>query len=242
MCYAPRMDPDPTRPRFGVLFDVGYTLLDESARLDAALAWTRDALAETGVSVATTGLHRAYIAACTAPDPDEPSLLVQSLASLGVDREAARAIRRRLPWDTVPLEPYADAADALRLLHDAGLKLGVLANQPASAREDLGNAGLLPFFDDVWLSDAVGMHKPDPAFFRLALSVWSLPPDRVAYVGDRPDNDVAPAKRLGMRTVRLHLGPHRDQPPTNPDQHPDFEADSLLAAAKRLRAWAEANA
>lgn len=234
------MDPDPTHPRFGVLFDVGYTLLDESARLNAALAWAHDALAGMGLSISTPDLSRAYVEACTAPDPDEPSLLVQSLVSLGVEREAARGLRRRLPWDAVPLEPYADAAEALRLLHEAGFKLGVLANQPASARDDLTSAGLLAFFDDIWLSDAVGMHKPDPAFFRLALSVWSIPPHRVAYVGDRPDNDVAPAKRLGMRTVRVLLGPHREQPPTNADQRPDFEADSLLAAAKRLRAWAEA--
>lgn len=238
--------PDPAIPTHGVLFDVGYTLLDETDRLNAALAWVAEDLSSRGVpalaGLDTTArfahLSTQYRNTCCTPSSD-PSLFVQMLRTcFGLSEADARDIRRRLPWDAVPLTPYPDAAAALRLLHEAGLKLGVLANQPASAEDDLRRAGLLGYFDHVWLSEAVGLHKPDPAFFRLALSMWSLPPHRVAYVGDRPDNDVAPARRLGMHAVRVRLGPHADQRAEGPEQEAHLVADSLLEAGERLKAWA----
>jgi FMN phosphatase YigB (HAD superfamily) len=235
------MPPSPTPLRFGVLFDVGYTLLDEFPRLDGALQWTSGQLEAAGKPITPPDLHHAYLNACAAPDPDERSLLVQTLVSLGIPREQAADIRKRLPWDAAPMQPYPDAPDALRHLHAGGVKLGVLANQPPSASDDLKRANLLGFFDDVWLSESVGLSKPDPAFFRLALSVWSIPPVCVAYVGDRPDNDTAPARRLGLYTVRVTRGPHARQPESDATQRPDFTAPNLLAAAHHLRAWAESH-
>lgn len=218
-----------------VLFDVGYTLLDESARLRAALQWLAAEPALGGLSA--DALHAQYLRTCAAPDPGAPSLFVQMMGSLGVTAEQARALRRRMQWDGVGLTPYPDAISALRRLHEAGLRLGVLANQPASALEDLRRADLLPLLADVWLSDAVGLMKPDPAFFQLALDAWNLPPQRIAYVGDRPDNDVRPARALGLHTVLLKVGPHADQVPRDASETPDFVAGNLDEAAAHLCAW-----
>ena len=60
----------------------------------------------------------------------------------------------------------------------------------------------------------------------------------MAYVGDRPDNDVAPAKALGLHTLRLLLGPHAAQPARTPAERADFDARSLAEAAAHLLAWA----
>jgi putative hydrolase of the HAD superfamily len=89
----------------------------------------------------------------------------------------------------------------------------------------------------VWLSEAVGLAKPSPAFFRLALDAWMLVPTSVAYVGDRPDNDVAPAKGLGLATVRLRRGPHADQPARSDGERADIEVPDLTEAARRLLVW-----
>ena len=51
------------------------------------------------------------------------------------------------------------------------------------------------------------MHKPDPAFFARVLDELGLPAWEVAYVGDRVDNDVAPAAAAGMRAVWVRRGP-----------------------------------
>jgi HAD superfamily hydrolase (TIGR01509 family) len=225
----------PGRP--GILFDVGYCLMDESPRLAHALAWLTEALVESGQPVGAADLHAAYRAACRRPEPGEPSLLVQMLRSLGVPGETTAALRRAVPWDAVPLEAYPESVAVLRDLRAAGFRLGVLANQPASARVDLDRAGVTALCDDVWLSGTVGLAKPDPAFFTLGLEAWALAPGRVAYVGDRPDNDIAPANALGLTTVRLRRGPHADQPPRSDAERADVEAADLTEAARHLVAW-----
>jgi HAD superfamily hydrolase (TIGR01509 family) len=221
----------------GILFDVGYCLMDEAPRLDHALGWLSRALAGTPPSPGIGDLHDAYLAACHRPDPLEPSLLVQMLRNLGVPDETTAALRRAVPWDAVPLAVYPDAVSALRDLRSAGFRLGVLANQPRSALEDLDRAGISALCDGVWLSAAIGLTKPDPAFFRVALDAWKLAPGRVAYVGDRPDNDVAPARALGLTTVRVRRGPHAAQPERSAAEHADIEAADLGEAARQLIAW-----
>ncbi|MQB02534.1 MAG: HAD hydrolase-like protein, partial [Actinobacteria bacterium] len=58
------------------------------------------------------------------------------------------------------------------------------------------------------MSGALGLHKPDPAFFTEALRLMGGPaPADVAYVGDRVDNDVGPASAAGMRAVWIRRGP-----------------------------------
>lgn len=221
----------------GVLFDVGYCLMDETPRFVHATAWLARALAEAGHVLGAAELQAAYREACRSPDPAEPSLLVQMLRSVGVPAGTTAALRRAVPWDAIPLEPYPETVTALRALRAAGLRLGVLANQPASARADLERAGITALCDGVWLSAAVGLSKPDPAFFRLALDAWALPPARIAYVGDRPDNDVAPARALGLTTVRLRRGPHAAQPVRSEGERADVEAPDLAEAARHLAAW-----
>jgi HAD superfamily hydrolase (TIGR01509 family) len=211
--------------------------MDETPRFKHATAWLAEALAAAGHALSAADLIAAYRAACQAPDPAEPSLLVQMLRRLGVPGETTTALRRAVPWDAVPLEPYPETLAALRELRAAGLRLGVLANQPASARADLDRAGITALCDGVWLSAAVGLSKPDPAFFRIALDAWALPPDRVAYVGDRPDNDVAPAQTLGLTTVRLRRGPHMDQSARSDAERADAEAADLAEAARHLISW-----
>jgi FMN phosphatase YigB (HAD superfamily) len=217
----------------GILFDVGYCLMDETPRLDHALSWLAQALTTSDISPGAEDLR----AACRRPEPGEPSLLVQMLRSLGVPAETTAALRRAVPWDAVPLVAYPETVLALSHLRDAGFRLGILANQPCSARADLDRAGIIPLCDGVWLSEAVGLAKPDPGFFRLALEAWALAPGRVAYVGDRPDNDVAPARTLGLTAVRLRRGPHAEQAPRTEAERADIEARDLREAACGLVAW-----
>jgi hypothetical protein len=55
---------------------------------------------------------------------------------------------------------------------------------------------------------AMGVAKPDPAFFARTLELLGSPsPTDVAYVGDRVDNDVRPSAAAGMRAVWLRRGP-----------------------------------
>jgi FMN phosphatase YigB (HAD superfamily) len=58
------------------------------------------------------------------------------------------------------------------------------------------------------MSEALGVAKPEPAFFDRVLELLGSPsPADVAYVGDRIDNDVLPAAAAGMRAVWIRRGP-----------------------------------
>ncbi len=84
-------------------------------------------------------------------------------------------------------------------------RLGVAANQPRQARDALERLGLLSYFDVVVISGEVGLAKPDSRFFEYLLNEAGCEPQEAVYVGDRVDNDIAPAKSLGMKTILVHL-------------------------------------
>ena len=59
------------------------------------------------------------------------------------------------------------------------------------------------FFLHVVESAAVGIRKPDPALFRLAIERLNVPPQEILVVGDSMKNDILPAKQCGCRTCWL---------------------------------------
>jgi HAD superfamily hydrolase (TIGR01662 family) len=101
---------------------------------------------------------------------------------------------------------YPDAMPALDALRGAGYRVAVLANQPARRTAELRALGVDA--EVMAMSEELGLHKPQPEFYDRALEMMGGPdPAQVAYVGDRPDNDVAPAAAAGMRAVWLRRGP-----------------------------------
>lgn len=87
----------------------------------------------------------------------------------------------------------------------AGLIVGVAGNQPATVEQVLAAAGLEADF--VASSATWGVAKPDPAFFVRLIAEAQVPAETILYVGDRLDNDILPARTIGMRTVFIRRGP-----------------------------------
>ncbi len=100
--------------------------------------------------------------------------------------------------------------------------LALAGNQPPQVGRFLRGTGLLQGFCWDLVSGEMGVHKPHPLFFRMILrGCGEIPPERAVMVGDRLDNDVFPAKLLGMRTIRLLVGPYRYQEPPTEYHMPD---------------------
>jgi HAD superfamily hydrolase (TIGR01509 family) len=107
------------------------------------------------------------------------------------------------PWSVGPQDLYDDALPTLEALRSEGYRVAVMANQPLEALPLLAS---LPV-DRVAASAEWGVHKPDPAFFTRVAREVGAPAARIAYVGDRVDNDVLPAREAGMVAVHLRRGP-----------------------------------
>ncbi|MGH2685532.1 MAG: HAD family hydrolase, partial [Actinomycetota bacterium] len=104
-----------------------------------------------------------------------------------------------------------DVVDALPALASE-YRLGVLANQETWIRDIMRRDGIDRYFD-VWaVSAEVGVDKPEPGIFEYALREAGVGPERAVMVGDRLDNDIAAAKRHGLRTVWLLRGEAPDEP------------------------------
>jgi putative hydrolase of the HAD superfamily len=56
-------------------------------------------------------------------------------------------------------------------------------------------------FDFVVISDEVGIRKPDPKIFRIALDLAGTAPSRTLFLGDKPATDIEGATRAGLRGV-----------------------------------------
>lgn len=105
-----------------------------------------------------------------------------------------------------PRDLYPDALRTPPALVSAGYRVAIVANQPAKRTAELRALGFAA--EVLAMSDELGVHKPDQAFFARALQLMGNPdPSSVAYVGDRVDNDVLPAARAGMRAVWIRRGP-----------------------------------
>lgn len=101
---------------------------------------------------------------------------------------------------------YPDAMPALRSL--AGERgLAVITNGLArDQREKLERLGVATLVDAVVVSEEVGLQKPDPAIFAVALDALAERADAAVYVGDNPAHDVVGAHAAGMAGVWLDRG------------------------------------
>ena len=132
---------------------------------------------------------------------------------------------------------YPDARPTLARLQDEGLWAGIAGNQTVRAGGILRDLGLPA--DMIATSDDWGVSKPDPEFFRQMIAAVPYGPDAIMYVGDRLDNDILPAARLGLRTALVKRGPwaviHRDDPDAG--RVPTFRIDSLAELPGRIAAF-----
>jgi putative hydrolase of the HAD superfamily len=226
-----------------VLFDVGGPLDLEFAweiAVDGAIA---SACGLEGIRVDPAMIEEASEAAVAAFAPDAYAHMIETLC--GGDPRATDRVRRRLRatvgnLDVFQLRPEIDGL--LRRLRERGLKLGIVANQPEAAREQLARAGIGDLFDHEGLSGVTGFRKPDPRAFLATAETLGVPPFACIMVGDRIDNDIAPAKALGMAAIQFRGGRHRRQRPRSAAEEPDavvidvLELETAISALLSSRA------
>ncbi|UOQ89900.1 HAD family hydrolase [Agromyces endophyticus] len=125
----------------------------------------------------------------------------------------ARYFERYREWWSL----HDDALPALAAVETAlpGVRLGVITNGELELQTTkLERLGLLERFELVIASGDVGVAKPDPAIFELALGRFAeaAPVGRAAYVGDRLVTDAIGAARAGLLGVWLNRAGGRPLP------------------------------
>ena len=190
-----------------IFFDMGSTLVDESG---AYRKRNLEMLEGTGITL------EQFLAKCkelNCHNSDVPAIEYFGLTKPRWPREAEIL--------------FPDAFPTLEALKTKGYHLGIIANQSPGAEQRLKNWGILPFFEVVAPSAELGMEKPEPDIFFWALEKAGCRPEDAVMIGDRLDNDVAPANRLGMLSIRILRGSARAYSPASEEETPDFTVEHL---------------
>ena len=171
-----------------LFFDIGSTLVDETLCYE-----DRYRRITAGTSVSYEEFH-------------EKAIYYSRLNYKG-DHRAAQEYGLNLPkWNSDLERVYPEACSVLEVLALRGYKLGIIANQAPGTKERLKRYGILHFFDVIVASAEEGVSKPDRRIFEIALQHANCLPEEAVMIGDRLDNDIAPAKAVGMNTVWVKQG------------------------------------
>jgi putative hydrolase of the HAD superfamily len=202
-----------------VLLDVGGVLLVPDpvrvGQITAAHGGTDDVAA----------LIRAHFGAIAAADNgtvlDWATYDHELLGGAGVPEDrittAAEAVTAAYTAQNLWDFPLPGAAAGLARLADTGMRVGIVSNSDGTVEQTLRAAGIAQLGPgpgvqvEVLLdSHTVGVAKPDPAIFAIALNQLGLPASQALYVGDTRTFDVAGARAAGLHPV--HLDPYADCP------------------------------
>ena len=116
-------------------------------------------------------------------------------------------------------KPIPGAREILIELFKQNLKIGI-ATDPITKRPGVlkrlqwANLIDLPFH---YITSADNMHaaKPHPLFYKELLEIFNVAPHETIMVGDKIDNDIIPAKSLGITTI--YIGDLKSENLTVPD-------------------------
>lgn len=137
----------------------------------------------------------------------------------------ANGFRDIRTWSVVMPEtpPY------LASLKAEGYFLGVISNSVGTLAGQLQNTGLREYFQAIFDSAIVGVEKPHPEIFQMALASAAVEADEAVFVGDTNATDVGGAQLAGLHGVlidRVNAYPHAECPRVTSLP----ELDSVLAA------------
>ena len=212
-------------PIRAVCFDVGETLIDETREWDGWAAFL-------GVPRLTL-----FTALGVTMSRGQSLRRVFEIFRPDIDFSTVRQVRAAQGWRYrfEPGDLYPDARACLTDLRDRGIKVLIAGNQPKEAEASLRELDLPADF--IASSAGWGVSKPDPRFFDKVIEAAGVAPDHIAYVGDRVDNDVLPARAAGMTAVFLRRGPwgwmHEERPEID---QAHLRLETLHGLADRLAA------
>ena len=199
-----------------LFFDVGTTLVDETEAYNHRI---RDAIEGTDITFEQFQEKRIFFAK----------------QNLKGDLEAIKYFGlEKTPCHKEDEVPYPDAEDVLQYLRSHEYKIGVIANQSLGTADRLEKWGLLKYIDIVAASTELGVAKPDRAIFDKALEMAGCKAQEAVMIGDRLDNDIIPAKKLGMKTIWIRQGFAIYQNLRNAEEQPDYIVDGLAELKKIL--------
>ena len=229
-----------------LLIDVGGTLVDDATWIERA-DYERRMLARLRQSFGSEQPWFASLVSQPFIDSDAPDweqntaeLVVAHLAEQGIEA-GAEEVERICRALALPLREVVQLAEGAREAVDAIHALDVpmvlctntLWRNDDDVRRDWEELGFGDRFAGYVSSHDAGYGKPHPAMFERCLELVGADASRAAIIGDRPERDIAGARRVGMRAIWM-------RPPDfdgRPDPSPDAEVTRWSEIPPLIERW-----
>ena len=138
--------------------------------------------------------NRAYARACDAPDDALDDAVEHLLNEFATGEVWSRIVH--------------GSVDALRRLGALGVRLAIVSNADGNAEQRLRDDAVCQVgpgrgatVGAIFDSTVIGVAKPDPRIFEMALEALAVPAAHAIHVGDTPGADVDGARAAGVRPV-----------------------------------------
>ena len=199
-----------------IFFDIGSTLVDESA------------VYENRIKEITQGNNidkNEFVAKVIECAQTSPKPIVPAAEDYGVNVPAWRHDLEVL---------YPDSKEVLQRLSQK-YKIGIIANQDFGTEQRLTDFNVHQYINLVIASAEEGVAKPDLRIFQIALARADCKPEEAVMVGDRIDNDIIPANKIGMTTMWIKQGFGSYAEPKTVEEQSDYIVNSLAEITEVFR-------
>jgi FMN phosphatase YigB (HAD superfamily) len=121
----------------------------------------------------------------------------------------------------------------LRYFQEQGYRLAIISNaaDDNDVQTLVDNANIRPYIDLILTSAAVGIRKPNPRIFEIALEMMDIPNSRVAMVGDTLAADILGAQNANIYSIWIT---RRADNPSNRTHANTINADMEIATLEEL--------
>jgi putative hydrolase of the HAD superfamily len=191
-----------------VIFDLWDTLVLWSREGHLALLSRMADHAGVDAEALASAFDRTHEERATGPLLDNVRAVLTTLGVDGDHAEALAGLRREHTRRS--LVPRDGAIETLEELRRRGLRRGLISVCSGDVEDVWGETPLAQHLDDVVLSCAVGLRKPDPRIYLLACERLGVEPRECLFVGDGANDELAGAQRVGMRAACI-LRPRADE-------------------------------
>ena len=197
-----------------VFFDVGYTFVNEDAVWEKRCHEQAETEEAKKLGLSADDIYHEIEIATVSRKPQFRTVINK----FGFKEVAPYRTELEIMYDGVPA--------VIKTLAEK-YELGIIANQLDGLKERLEAFGLLKYFKYIVSSWDVKVMKPDIRIFEYALDKANCKPQDACMIGDRLDNDILPAKSLGMKTVWIKQGFGALQKPLSESEEPDYTINKL---------------
>ncbi len=200
-------------PTTAVFFDVDFTLIYPGPTFDGE--GYRQFAARHGLQADPTRFTAAVAAASveldsTQDDVYRPELFIRYahrvLEEMGGAGPGLEPCAREIYEEWAGCQHFSlfdDVRPAMRVLHGAGVRIGLISNTHRCLASFQSHFELEPYISGAVSSSDHGYMKPHPSIFQAALELVGATPSESVMVGDSVAHDIEGARQVGMRGVLI---------------------------------------